>query len=154
MRTQESIAVGCVPPAWQPYEWWLPLGGHTDSLPQFIPTPPPVPGHPPRKRPGTRDTHPLWTDKRLEKHYLPPTSLACGKNRFYTHSLRLMSTSPHNVKVWFKRWLWRIVPKIPQIPFAFAFECNQLNGNLVDLGKRYIYNFYVCHGITIWQTKW
>ena len=28
------------------------------------------------------------------------------------------------------------IPEIPQIPFAFKFECNQLNDNAVDFGKR------------------
>ena len=27
-------------------------------------------------------------------------------------------------------------PKIPQIPFAFEFECNQPHGNSVNFGKR------------------
>ena len=28
------------------------------------------------------------------------------------------------------------VPEMPQVPFAFLFECNQPSGNLVDFGKR------------------
>ena len=28
------------------------------------------------------------------------------------------------------------VPEMPQIPFAFAFDCNQPNGNSVDFWKK------------------
>ena len=45
----------------------------------------------------------------------------------------------------------KCAPKIPQIPFAFEF--NQLNGNSVDFGKTYIYNFYVYHQSTIQQIR-
>ena len=84
--TQESIPVGCLPPA----GWLYPPFGHTHPPPertwdQRYPAP--------RKGHGTRDTlHPLpWTDKHLWKHYLPATSLACVKNYFTKLSDRYSS---------------------------------------------------------------
>ena len=52
----------------------LPIVSH------YIPSPPPppdlpTPRHTPRKEPSTRDTHTLWTDRLLWKHYLPATFL-------------------------------------------------------------------------------
>ena len=35
------------------------------------------------------------------------------------------------------------VRKIPQIPLAIEFECNQPNGNSVDFGKREIFTFFM-----------
>ena len=46
------------------------------------------------------------------------------------------------------------MPKLPRIPFAFAFESeyNQQNGNSVAFAKKInIYNFYVYHRINIRQ---
>ena len=33
---------------------------------------------------------------------------------------------------------------VPQVPFAFEFECNQPNGNSVDFGKRKIFTIFMC----------
>ena len=36
------------------------------------------------------------------------------------------------------------VPEMPQIAFVFVFACNQLNGNSVNFGKRYIIRISMC----------
>ena len=101
-QKQVSVPVACVPPACRPCVWQPPpavnsrggVGTLDIRTPLNIPTPPgpgipsPPPKGPgnrdttPQKGPRTRDTHSPspWTDTRLWKHYLPPTSLAGGNN--------------------------------------------------------------------------
>ena len=74
---QESISVGCVQPACQPYVFqWPPL--IVDRI----------------------------LDTRLWKHYLPQTSFAGGKNwHSFSHSLSLLRTHP-NASDKYSTWEW------------------------------------------------
>ena len=84
---QECIAVRCAPSASVAttrcqYRGWLPCTYPPSSHTHPTPTPKrPVTRHTnTQKGPGTSYTTPLWSDTRLWKHYLPPTSLAGGNN--------------------------------------------------------------------------
>ena len=155
MRTQESITVGCVPPACQPYEWWLPLGGHTYSLPR---TYPPTPAR-------TRDSHP-------GRDLVPGILTHCGQTNACESitfpQLRWravkMGSIPilcvlcrrHHTMLKFDSNVDFDALCLKYFRFRLPLPLSVINHIAIWLilekrYKIYIYNFYVHHGITIWQ---